>query len=73
MPDLDLRHVKFGLMSQSHLSSEDSAHLGPLCMVGIAGMGNIDYTGADWRKYLEEKEGEMEVMWETPYEHGDGT
>lgn len=72
IPDLNLHHVKFGLMGQNHV--DGNGRFGPLCMVGITGTQNIDYTGSDWRKHLEEKESEIEISWEYPYERiDDGT
>ena len=65
IPDLDLHHIKFSRMSQKHYCG--GGHFGPLCKVGVAEERNIDYTGPDWRKHLEEKETDMEIEWHWEY------
>ena len=65
IPDLDLHHIKFSRMNQKHYCG--GGHFGPLCKVGIAEERNINYTGPDWHKHLEEKESEMEIEWHYEY------
>jgi hypothetical protein len=63
-----LHHIKFAMMNQAYMVA---GQMWPKCRVTLEGKANqgLDYTGTDWRKYLEEREDQIKVTWLDAYDN----